>query len=74
MTSLLLLQHSKLETNPPALQALSLRTPAFFREQDPSPDVVIFITHMFGSLSPFPNVILSADASPCFSIVVSSRP
>lgn len=74
MTALLLLKHSKLEKNPPALQALSLHTPAFFREQDPSPDVVISINHMFGSLPPFPNIILSADASPCFSVLVSSRP
>lgn len=39
-----------------------------------SPYVIISINHMFRSPSSFPNIILSADGSPCFSIVVSARP
>lgn len=39
-----------------------------------SPDVILSINHMFRSPSSFPNIILFADASPCFSIVVSARP
>lgn len=39
-----------------------------------SPNVIMSINHMFRSPSSFPNVILSADPSPCFPIVVSARP
>lgn len=48
-------------------------TPAFPGEWDVFLDVIMSINRLFRSPSSFTNVILSADASPCFSAVGFSQ-